>query len=95
MSDCNYKTIKIKLDDIVNPNINYTNLFSSIKRINEIMKLGSLFIKAFIIHSIDNDLDITHISIDTIRMAFSVLCTQEKVKKKEDHLKILQIFCKN
>lgn len=94
MSDCNYKTIKIKLDDIVNPNINYTNLFSSIKRINEIMKLGSLFIKAFIIHSIDNDLDITHISIDTIRMAFSVLCTQEKVKKKgrpfEDTTDILQ-----
>ena len=77
----NRTVIKVKLKNILRNDIDYTNLYNSINRANNIRNIGYLFIRSFILYTIENtkyDLDI---NIEFIRRAFSVLTTKEGTKK--------------
>ena len=82
MSNLHFKTVKVKLTDILRSNVKYDSLFKSITKVNEIVKETSLFMKAFIIHSIDNQSNLNHIGVKIIRMATYVICSGNDTKKR-------------
>ena len=74
--------VKVKLKDILNENIDNTKLFKAISNANQIIDLGYMFIRAFLLYAIENDkvIEVPIVDTDFIKIAFSVICCP-KIKK--------------
>lgn len=80
--------VKIKLKDICKSNINYEVLHNSIKNVNQIINIGSLFMRSYILYILENNKDKKKtkinepiINIHFIRNAISVIMIDDKPKK--------------
>jgi len=79
LTDNKRAVIKVKLKDILNENIDNTKLFKAISNANNIIDIGYMFIRAFLLYAIENDKVIQNpkINTDFIKMAFSIICCPE------------------
>ena len=90
--------IKVKINKILKKNIAYFGFFDIINRSNKLVNIGYLFIRSFILYSIENNImDIPKINIDFVRMAINVLSLETKKgrpynKEKQRHLQLLKEF---
>ena len=71
--------IKLKLDNILNKTIDYTKLFNAISNANQIIDMGYMFIRAFLLFAIEND-KLIKFNVDFIKLAFNVISCPE-IKK--------------
>ncbi len=62
-------TVKIKLNDIYNTNL----IQETVNNVNELIEIAYLFIKGYILFSIENGMELPNINKDFIAMAFSVI----------------------
>lgn len=93
--------IKIKLEDILKEDVAYDKLYGAIKNVNELVNMGYLFIRSFIVYAIENNAQICKLKfdVDLIRLAFSVISNDTNAKKgrpfnsnKQTRLSILQKY---
>jgi hypothetical protein len=81
MTEIKHKTVKFKLKDIFWKKTNYYPLLTAVKRTNEIIKIGSLFVNAFIIHCISTKYTkIKHLNHKVLRQIYKVLCSDDNKK---------------
>ncbi len=83
------KTIKCKLKTILEPNIDYDFLHDVIKRTNKIVFACSHFIRLYILHQYQNNLDIPELNIDFIMMAFKAISKKSYGPKPKKNKKLM------
>ena len=95
--------IKLKLDAILNKNIDNSKLFKAITNANRLIDMGYMFIRAFLLFAIENDkiIKTPKIDADFINLAFSVISSPE-IKRgrpfnadKSPYLNVLQDYFVN
>ena len=73
-------TIKVRLKSIYTIDNSYDILIKSIKQTNEVLEIGSLFMKSYLIYKFENELEPINYSImnvEYIRKVFSVIILKE------------------
>ena len=84
MSKLHFKTKKCKLKDILRIGINYDYFKDCIIRADKLAKLGSLFIRSYLLYLFENDKEIPTINIHFIHTCFRVLITSSTGRPPED-----------
>ena len=106
MSSHDYTVIKVKLKQILKNGTNYSKLFEAITRSNELITLGYMFMRSFILYVIENNeipekekITEPKLNINFIRLAFSVISNDNTPKKgrpfdaeKKDGLDVLREY---
>jgi len=96
-------TIKLKLEKIFKNDVNYNKLNDIITNANKLINIGYLFMRSFMLYTIENRSKISKpkFDVDFIRLTFSVISNDNQSKKgrpfnkdKEPYLNILQTYFK-
>ena len=88
MNDPPMATLKLPIKDILKKEIKYKPLFDIIKSVNELITIGYLFMRSYILYVIDTNktakekIDEPIINLDFIKLSFSVILVDENSKKK-------------
>ena len=87
MAENNRKTIKLKLSEILIEGAEYGKLFETVKNVNHIINIGYMFIRAYIVYTLQfnhmkkkNKLFEPRINEGFIRNAFKVIMDDKKLK---------------
>lgn len=80
------KTIKVKLKNFFKSTIDYSFLFDSVKRANEIIFTCSHFIRSYLLNEYMNNNNLPQLNEPFIRMCFKVMCKKTKGPKNKNQL---------
>ena len=75
------KTIKCKLKNILRKDIDYSRFLKCIKRANVVTFIGYHFLRFYILHCIEHNLDIPEINSKFIKQIFKSLCKESNGPK--------------
>jgi hypothetical protein len=84
------RTVKCRLKSIIRESPDKDKLLDAIERTNEIVFVGSYFIRAYILHLFSQNLPLPTINLKFIKAAFSVLVKKERGPKKVNKLDLQQ-----
>ena len=85
-TNINIKVLKMNLKEIFHKNYDYTFLFDSIQRMNDLVFICSHFIRCFILSKYNNKKDIPVINLDLIRTSFIALSKESAGRKSKSIL---------
>ena len=85
-TNINIKVLKMNLKEIFHKDYDYTFLFDSIQRMNDLVFICSHFIRCFILSKYNNKKDIPVINLDLIRTSFIALSKESSGRKSKSIL---------
>lgn len=91
------KTIKCNLKTILKKDIDYNKLFGCIQRVNEMVFIGSHFIRQYILYLYHKNIELPKVNSAFIRIAFKLLSKSsrgQKGKTNESFQKFYKLFCR-